>query len=88
MNVAVHETGYYQALIGQDILAGKSGILSPATITLASIGSKGASVGFELIRQSCVAKVPIIPTTSPKWAKVGQAEMRKGFADVDEGKDS
>ena len=50
-NVAVHETGYYQALIGQDILAGKHGVLSPATITLASIGAKGASIGFELVRQ-------------------------------------
>ena len=49
-NVAVHDTGYYQALLGQDVLAGKPGLLSPATIALAPIGQKGATVSFEFLK--------------------------------------
>ena len=40
-DVVVSEGEFYQCLLGMDILAGKPGVLGPATITVPSANSLG-----------------------------------------------
>ncbi len=67
-NVAVSEGSFYQALLGCELLEGKTGILGPATISMGA----GGSIQWSQEKLGCIAVAKFMPKSASVNAAAGK----------------